>query len=150
MIKAEHIHDALTLLSDDLLISADSLRRKKPFRWQPIAALAACACVAAGLWLFAPGADSVANGGASMELSDRVEAESTTAKPLEGIITQVSEDFILVIPNGCTQTVTVSFENLELIPPFFPGQSVRIYCEEDLIGAITSEILSPYRIEVNE
>ena len=150
MINAEHIHDALTLLPEDLIATADALRRKKHFRWQPIAALAACACVAAGLWLFTPGAGSTANDGASMELSDRGEAESTTAKPLEGIITQVSEDFILVIPDGCTQEVTVTFENLELIPPFSPGQSVRIYCKEDLVGTITSEVLKPYRIEINE
>ena len=150
MIKAEQLHDALTLLPEDLIAPVDALRRKKRFRWQPIAALAACACIVAGLWLFAPGAASTANDGANVDLSDRITAESTTAEPLKAVITQVSEDYILVIPDGSIHEITVTFENLELIPPFSPGQSVRIYCEASLIGSVTDEKLKPYRIEIGE
>lgn len=58
--NAEQFHDALTLLSPDLVAEADESRRrsKAPVRWKPLAAMAACFLLvlsAGWFWLFAPG-----------------------------------------------------------------------------------------------
>lgn len=84
MKNAEHIHDALSLLPDELLAPVDALRQKKRFPWKSLTALAACLCLIAGLWLFFPGAVSMdsANGSAEnlpqdgSSLSDSVSQES--------------------------------------------------------------------------
>lgn len=51
---AQHIHDALTLLPADLIAEADKMRCGKPkrFRWQQLAALAACIVLVLGSGFF--------------------------------------------------------------------------------------------------
>ena len=51
----EQLHDAISLLSDDLLVPVDKLRQKKRIPWKSVAALAACACLVVGLWTLFPG-----------------------------------------------------------------------------------------------
>lgn len=58
--NAEQFHDALTLLSPDLVAEADESRHrsKAPVRWKPLAAMAACFLLVLSVswfWLFAPG-----------------------------------------------------------------------------------------------
>lgn len=57
--KTENLVDALELLPEELLEEADRLRRKKPFPWKGITALAACLCLVAGLWFMIPGQKSL-------------------------------------------------------------------------------------------
>ena len=132
--NADKLHDAISLLPDDLLEPVDALRRKKRIPVRSLTALAACACLVAGLWLFAPDAFRSAenNAGAAMgdgllsgnsnslsgQPQEKPEAESKAF--LTATVMEIKEDYIVVLP-GSTLTdiakpVTVKLSNLKTIP----------------------------------
>lgn len=87
--NAEQFHDALTLLSPDLVAEAEESRRrsKAPVRWKPLAAMAACFLLVLGVGafrLFAPGYSSAAPETA-MNMADAAPEEAAVeeAAPVE-------------------------------------------------------------------
>ena len=160
MIKAEHIHDALSLLPEELLTPVDALRRKKRFSWKPVAALAACFALVVGLWSLFPGvANSMDNPGAAPEngsgdgflgaVTDQNTQHSTGTTPFTATVLEIEEDRMIVLPGetltDIAQPVTVLLDGLEDIPPLEKGQSVRIYCKDVSDPTVP---LIPYRIEI--
>lgn len=154
--NAEQLHDAISLLPEDLLEPVDKLRQKKRISWRSVAALAACACLIVGLWSFFPGDQKAAdNCGAVKEpgdgysgLSDSVE-ESTTETYLLVTVLEVAQDHITVLPDaqltGDTQSVTVMLDKLETVPILERGRQIKLYCEE---FSDNGQPLIPYRIEI--
>ena len=70
----EKLHDALSLLDEDLIQPVEKLRRRRPVRWQSIASLAACLVVAVALGIFGlQGMDGASNetgaGGVAPEMA---------------------------------------------------------------------------------
>lgn len=157
MIDAEHIHDALSLLPDDLLEPVDALRQKRHIPWKSITATAACLCLVVGLWLLIPGAASKdsANGSAKGDkfagVSDSVNQESLAQKPIVAMVVEVAEDRIIVLPGenltDIATPVTVLLTELEEVPALANGQRISIYCSEN--PDLTKPLL-PYRIEIKE
>lgn len=157
MIDAEHIHDALTLLPDDLLESVNALRQKRRIPWKSITATAACLCLVAGLWLLIPDAASKGSTNGSTVgdkfagSSNSVNQESLAQKPLVATVVEVAEDRIIVLPGECltdiASPVTVLLTDLEEIPTLTNGQRINIYCRE--APDLTKPLL-PYRIEIKE
>lgn len=152
----EILHDAISRLPEDLLTPVDALRQKKRFPWKSLSALAACLCLAAGLWLFFPGGISMDNSNGSAmppeeglgSISDGFsQEESATQSPWDAKVTQVYETYILV--NKAGAIVSVSFENLEEIPEFYVGQWLYIWCNEGPWDDPRGE-WKPYRIEIIE
>lgn len=87
--NAEQFHDALTLLSPDLVAEAEESRRcsKAPIRWKPLVATAACFLLVLGMGafrLFAPGYNSAAPETA-MSMADAAPEEAAVeeAAPVE-------------------------------------------------------------------
>lgn len=154
----ERLHDALALLPEDLLTPVDALRQKKRLRWQPIAALAACMCLAAGLWLLPISAANEKGNGGIMEsaggrgdgfmgsVTDQVIEESSGTYALTATVTEVSEEYCIAQPEG-TEPVTVQLGTLEQCPTLSPGQTIRIFCKE--VPDMTVPLI-PYRIEIIE
>lgn len=87
--NAEQFHDALTLLSPDLVAEADESRRRSnaPVRWKPLAAMAACFLLVLGMGafrLFVPGYRSAAPETAmNMAEAAPEEAAQVEAAPVE-------------------------------------------------------------------
>lgn len=159
MIRAEQLHDALTLLPEDLLTPVDALRRKKRIVWKPVAALAACMALVVGLWFLVPGAVSSENNG-SAERGDGIVNDSSLSgikdqgDPEAGSSCEFLTATVINIQPSClevstdaSQTVTVRLEQLETLPELVIGQSIKIYCEElsDL-----SQPIVPYKICIVE
>lgn len=157
--NAEHLHDALSLLPDDLLEPVDQLRQKKKrIPWKPIAALAACACLVVGLWTLFPGGAKSADNAAGMApedgfsgLLDNITQESETCTFLPVTVLEVAEDRLTVLPGeyltDVAQPITVLFDELETVPQLKKGQRIKLYCEE---YPDNGKPLVPYRIEVIE
>lgn len=155
----EHLHDALSLLPNDLLEPVDQLRQKKKhIPWKPIAALAACVCLVVGLWLLFPGGAKSADNAAGMEpenslggLLDRVEQESASSTILVATVLEVAQDYITVLPGehltDIAEPITVKPDKLETMPPLEKGQRIKLYCEE---YPDNDQPLVPYRIEIIE
>lgn len=57
----EKLLDAMALLPEEMLEETDRLRQKKRTPWKGLAALAACLCLVAGLWLIQPRGKSAEN-----------------------------------------------------------------------------------------
>lgn len=111
--NAEQFHDALTLLSPDLVAEADESRRRSnaPVRWKPLAAMAACFLLVLGMGafhLFVPGYRSAAPETA-MSMADAApeEAEQVEAAPVENA-TGGSLDTAMDAAAPFWETVTVS------------------------------------------
>lgn len=87
--NAEQFHDALTLLSPDLVAEAEEIRQrsKAPRRWKPLAAMAACFLLVLGMGafqLFVPGYRSAAPETAmNMAEAAPEEAAQVEAAPVE-------------------------------------------------------------------
>lgn len=162
----EALHDAVSLLPEDMLTQVDQLRQKKRVPWKSIAALVACLCLAVGLWLFFPGdmvaMDSAANGAGAPEFEEPMEGSchSTSTKGIMVHVYSVEADHIqisekppeeLVSENICIQTalVTLTFENLEQVPQLQAGQQIHIYFEPEQFDD-KSNTVSPYKIEIIE
>lgn len=154
----ERLHDAISLLPEDLLTPVDALRQKKRLRWQPIAALAACMCLAAGLWLLPIGAaNEKGNGGITgsaggrgdgfMEsVTDQIIEESTSTYTITATVTEVAEEYLIAQPEGA-EPITVQLNTLEQCPTLSPGQRIRIFCKD--VPDMTDP-LTPYQIEIIE
>lgn len=154
--NAEQLHDAISLLPEDLLEPVDRLRQKKQIPWRSVTALAACACLIVGLWFFFPGDQKAAdNCGAVKEpvdsysgLLDSVE-ESMTETYLLATVLEVAQDHITVLPDGqltgSTQPLTVKLDKLENTPSLENGQQIKLYFEK---LPENDQPLIPYRIEI--
>lgn len=151
MITAENIHDALTLLPDDLIAPVDALRRKKRIPWRSLTAAAACLCLCAGLYFFIlPGAVEKNAAGMATESAPLIQTA-------EVIIYSVGEDYLQIAPkpnnNFATEdnlfasmaSVIVTFENLQTVPDLKPGQKIRIYYTEVANNGMT---IKPFRIQI--
>lgn len=119
--NAEGFHDALTLLSPDLIAEADKCRQrtKAPARWKPLAAMAACFLLVLGagwFWRLAPGHSSAApERGVSMAEAAPVEnaasgsvredAAADTAAPLWEAVTVPTPDLPRSAVNRSSQPV---------------------------------------------
>ncbi len=146
---AEHIHDALNHLPDDLLEAADAIRCRKRFPLRSVAALAACACIALGLWFFFPhaGMDSAVESGTAVE--DRYHSESTTEEFLTAIVVSIEQEHLLVSTGPSSSAIAVYLDTLEEAVTLTVGQQIRIYCHNTDEGSgATSPGLHPYRIEI--
>ena len=164
--KGEVLHDAISLLPEDLLTPVDRLRQQRKTPWKSIAAVAACLCLVVGLWLIYPGnklaMDSVNSGilngaGATPEKEPAAEhAHSTTSSGYELEVLRVDEDYAIVLdppedPTACIQmsSLMLTYENLEEIPQLQAGQRIRIYYEEDQFD-IEAMTVKPYKVEIIE
>lgn len=158
--NAEHLHDAISLLPEDLLEPVDKLRQRKPIPWKSVAALAACACLIVGLWSLLPSAGGTksTDNGAIIEpgdgfggIFDGVVEESTTCAYLSATVLEVTKSHITVLPGDelteAAGPVTVKLDKLETIPPLEKGQKIKIYCIE---FPDNGQPLTPYRIEIIE
>lgn len=145
----QQLHDALNFLSDDLLEQTDALRQRKRFSWKPLAALAACACLVAGLYLFAPSMASKDSAECAEDKGSSYHSESAFGTYFTGEILTVQTDKIEVQTTDTRQIVTVSLSALTDIPALVPGQHVRIYSqnEEAAAGSSSTELI-PYKIEI--
>ena len=150
--NAENLHDAISLLPEALLEDVDRLRRKKPVHWKPIAALAACLCLVAGLGLWFNGGIKAESGSAAPDnyYTNDISKESATGhsvtEPMTAVVVQVLNDRIIVLPGNVltdvAQPVTVMLTELENTPVLTENQRITIYCKE------YTEPLVPYRIEI--
>ena len=107
--NAEQFHDALTLLSPDLIAGADKcrLRTKAPGRWKPLAAMAACFLLVLGagwLWRLAPGHSSAAPERA-MSMAEAAPVENAASG-------SVREETVLDTAAPLWEAVTVSTPDL--------------------------------------
>lgn len=80
----EKLHDALDLLDEDLILPVEQLRRRKPFRWQHLGALAACLAVVCVIGVLAHGlawdmgsGESVSEDGLVSEMVPEAEVADT-------------------------------------------------------------------------
>ena len=158
MIHAEQLHDALTLLPDDLLIPVDLLRRRKRIRWKPVAALVACMALVIGLWFLYPGGISSENntsvdrgdgmtGNSLSGIKDQAGPESETSYEfITATVTKIEASY-LEVSTDTFSTITIKLEQLKTYPKLAVGQRIQIYCEDlsDL-----SEPLTPYKISIAE
>ena len=157
--KAEKIMDAMNYLPDELLLKTDALRQKKRNHWKRWAALAACLCLAVGIWLINPGAKSAdsSNGAPEYSLEDGAGNASAQSGSTGGTIVyvrEVYEDYIVAEHTEWSATcdcveihlVKVQLEGVENIPQLSVGQKIRIYTDEEL-GAGT---ITPYKIVIEE
>ena len=157
----ERLHDAITLLPEELLTPVDQLRQKKQFPWKSMAAVAACAVLAVGLWLINPGqkVSMDAINGAAAEVGKPKEevqySSGTGADSYQVEVLEVAEDHILIVEppadGGCIQmaTLTMTFENLDQVPTLQPGQTIRIYFESEQFDK-NEMVIKPYKIEIIE
>lgn len=156
--RVEKIMDAMNYLPDELLEQTDRLRQRKKIYWKPLAALAACLCLAVGAMLMIPGAKSADNASGAGEYMDEnvgtkgnAQLESGTTTGIVACVYEVYEDHITVryheTDGFCDcLPVVVRFDALEEIPKLSVGQNIRIYTRQELIG---NEII-PYKILIEE
>ena len=155
---AEHIHDALNHLPEELLEATDALRQKKRTYWRSAAALAACACLVVGVLFFFPdlsAKNSAEAGSAVMDGLAQEDLESCTENAAATYITaqvvKVESDRIWVTMDQTDTQIPVYLEGLEKIPELEAGQQVRIYCNKTESGTgSTTPGLHPYKIELEE
>lgn len=157
MTNAEKLLDALTFLPDDLLEETDALRRKKRSHWKQWAALAACVCLAAGLLLLMPGAQSADNGSGIGWIDpesghdgaeDQQSAGSTVC--VRATVDEIYEDKLIVTlsPDSDPRQVTVLPDAMADIPDLSPGQAIRIFLKDP--AQTQEDTLTPYKIEIEE
>lgn len=166
MINPEHIHDALTLLPEELLSPVAALRQKKRVPWKHLTAVAACLCLVAGLWFSLPEAVSKdsANGSAEYapgdgcgSICDSITVESAHGNILTATVLTVEKDCISVLlgdrlPDNATVSLMyrteVRFDNLETIPQLLERQFIRLYFDEPPELTDSERALYPTRIEI--
>lgn len=169
--KAEMLMDAMNLLPDDLLEETNLqrqmgfLHQKKRFPWKPLAAVAACLCLAVGLWLVFPGETAMDNAmggtGGTPEMEVHVEHSSASTLPETGTITghefsgreyvdvtvvNAFDGYVGVV-EGWRQNYAIdgpgtiiALKYLEDIPRLSPGQHLRIYFGDTLEGYLDTSI----------
>lgn len=162
MITGDDIHDALDCLPEELLISADAQRTRKPFPWNPLVAVAVCLCLFTTIWLLAPDYNGPANrnmifdimGGAAAERGDGAVAENSTTSinTADLIVITVTSETVIAEPiqypsadSGETDSITITLDNMEEnAPTLSPGQKIRVYYTETTVGSLH---IRPYKIE---
>lgn len=168
--NTETLHNAISLLPEDLLTPVDRLRQKKRIPWKSIAAAAACLCLATGLWLIRPGNvvsqdsvnDEVFYGNGAPAIKGDLMEESNLSGTSAGYVMEVlrvDADGAVVsdrTEGAATQDAslaagpwTLTYENLEEAPQLQPGQRIRIYCKPEALDKNTLTI-RPYKIEIIE
>lgn len=155
---AEHIHDALNHLPEELLEATDALRQKKRTTWRSVATLAACACLVVGVLFFFPDLSAKNSAEAGSAVMDGLAqedlgscAESAVALYITAQVVKVESDRIWVTTEQTDAHIPVYLEGLENIPELEAGQQVRIYCDEAESGTgSTIPGLHPYKIELEE
>lgn len=125
--NAEQFHDALTLLSPDLVAEADELRQrpKVPVRWKPLAALAACFLLVLGLGrlrIFAPGYSSAAPETA-MRMAEATASEGAAAAK-DAASGSLEEEVMLDTARRFWEAVTVATPDPPLSAVNRSGQPV--------------------------
>jgi hypothetical protein len=153
----EQLHDAISLLPEDLLEPVDQLRQKKRIPWKSVAVLAACMCLVLGLWsLFPDDMKSADNAGRLPDkgfsnISDSITQESENCTTLVATVLEVAQDHITVLPGEQLTDIakpdTVKLTKLETIPPLKKGQRIKLYFDEN---PYNNQPLVPYRIEIIE
>lgn len=148
---AEHILDAMNELPDSLLEQVDSIRNRKPFRWQPLVA-AACLCLVLGVaysFVVAPAEKSSDNMApeAGNVLKDEALSDKDGAFWWIATVTAVEEESLTAVLDSGTE-VNVLLTGLEEVPTFLPGQKIRIYLKEETFDENTP--LKPYKIAIEE
>lgn len=151
----DKLHDAITQLPEELLATVDVLRQKKRFHLQPLAALAACLCLAVGLWMLPiSAANDKSNGsigepeggrgdGFSGLTTDQIIEESTSTCFVTATVTEITEQYFIVQPENA-EPLTVWLNTLEEYPAVSPGETIRIYYHNQSDSANAP---IPYRIE---
>lgn len=154
--KAERIMDAMNYLPDELLLQTDALRQKKKYHWKRWAAVAACLCLAVGIWFIAPGAKSADNAAAPEIgfLTDNagagsVSQESGSTGGIIAYVYEVYEDYVTVkrheMDGLCDcPDIVVKLDELDEIPRLSKGQKIRIYTNQEVVATV----ITPYKIVV--
>ncbi len=156
--NSEKLLDALSLLPDDLLEATDALRRKKTHHWKSWAALAACACLAAGLLFLAPisrtndsngGMDPMEQGSGFLSDESAIQENSNTCC-VTATVKAVYEDRLVVtiLSETNPREVTVLLENVNTVPALSPSQTLRIYLTDP--KQQETDTLTPCKIEIQE
>lgn len=167
--NAEKLMDAMNLLPDDLLEETDALRQKKRIPWKSLTALAACLCLAVGLWFALPGTktadsafDSAAENGAETEnvkdgsgITAGEQQSSSTTGFIDVTVAEVCEDYITVTADmhediSDRTPIEVSLKELEEIPQLETGQHIRLYLGIQSEESYEGTVLTPHKIEVLE
>jgi len=162
--RVDVLHDAMTLLPEELLLPVDALRRKKRFPWRSLLATAACLCLVVGLALgyakvVAPAsAENAAGDCMEMPMGEAgTAAQSKSEAPSLVEVVKVEADHILVV-NAVTNNsdscalrapIKLSFEKLPEVPVLEEGQLIEIYWATDDYDPI-EQAITPYRIEIVE
>ena len=156
----EKLLDAMQYLPDELLEQTDRLRRRKPFRWQPLVATAACLCLLLSVaWSVAGGAKSsdgaapeaIVNG--SVEdfagLTGDKNASTTTADWQTATVVTAEKDCLTVTLLSGKQA-EVLLTSLSDVPELQAGQMIRLYLDGDSGDRGSTDTLTPYKIEIME
>ena len=160
--NADQLHDAITLLPEDLLTPVDRLRQKKRFPWKSILTTAACFCLVLGLALgyariVAPAsAENAADAAGGMPMQE-VSSQSKAEAPSFVEVVEVAEDYIMVVTavknssDSCAlrAPIKLRFEKLEHVPALKVGQILEIYWETEDYDPLEHSI-TPYRIVISE
>lgn len=135
--NAELLHDAISLLPEDLLTDVDRLRQKKRSRWKELTALAACLCLVAGLLMFFPTGATTADSASGTAENGEAESPqySVTTSTIDATVAEVCDEYVLVkiqqpenSESLTTETsVKLSFEHLAKIPDLQVGQRIQIF-----------------------
>lgn len=135
--NAEQFHDALTLLSSDLIAEADKCRQgtKASARWKPLAAMAACFLLVLGVgWfrLLAPGHSS--------EVQERAMSMAEAAPVENAASGSMKEDAMLDTARRFWEAATVSTPNSPLSAVNHSSQPVLTLLtrEEDWVAYETA------------
>lgn len=174
----EKLLDAMALLPDEMLEETDRLRQKKRIPWKGIAALAACLCLVAGIWLIQPGSKATENAAGTVldgltdhsceksESSEKTHPQATHIKGhdfsgkeyVDVTVVRVYDGMISVWEgwhedyaiDGMGELVATAY--LEPTLSLSPGQHLRIYFGETLEGypdmTFGDWVLLPKQIEV--
>lgn len=134
--NAEQFHDALTLLSPDLVAEADESRRrsKAPVRWKPLAAIAACflLVLSAGWFRFFSGFGSTASETAmSMAEAAPEEAEQVEAAPVENAASGSLDTITDAAPFWEALTVSTPESATSSVNRSTQPKLILLTCEED-------------------
>ena len=142
MMNVHSLHDAISLLPEEMLISVDTMRKKKPFPWRSLIGVAACFCLIFGLWLFRPldkasGNTAINNGiiknessnsgGGLMDKAEEYPSEITVGFSLiNAKVIAVEETYLLVTLFSSGERATIYTEKLQELPSVKIGDTVSL------------------------
>ena len=142
MLDSHMLHDALTLLPEELLIPVDAQRRKKLPLWKPLSAVAACLCLVFSFWLWQPTDKATGNtairdgyteysannsGGGLMDKAEEYHSETTIGFSLMNAkVIAVEDTYLLVTLFSSGESATVYTEKLQELPSVSIGDTVSL------------------------